>query len=42
MFSSLDDKDQDIVIDAMEHKDFKTGDIIIRYGDDGDHLYLVD
>ena len=30
MFSSLDEKDQDIVIDAMEEKDFKAGDVVIR------------
>lgn len=30
MFSALDEKERSIVIDAMEEKRFKTGDVIIK------------
>eukprot|EP01015_Nassula_variabilis_P011504 TRINITY_DN1933_c0_g1_i2.p2 TRINITY_DN1933_c0_g1~~TRINITY_DN1933_c0_g1_i2.p2 ORF type:complete len:255 (+),score=68.22 TRINITY_DN1933_c0_g1_i2:64-828(+) len=41
-FSALDDKEQNIIIDAMEIKDFNAGDTIIKQGDDGNVLYIVD
>eukprot|EP01016_Furgasonia_blochmanni_P014051 TRINITY_DN1726_c0_g1_i1.p1 TRINITY_DN1726_c0_g1~~TRINITY_DN1726_c0_g1_i1.p1 ORF type:complete len:288 (+),score=96.16 TRINITY_DN1726_c0_g1_i1:1-864(+) len=42
MFEALDEKDKQIVINAMEEKKFKPGDVIINQGDDGDNLYVVD
>lgn len=51
MFSALDEKEQKIVIDAMEEKLFKyprcinntrTGDQVIKQGDDGNELYVID
>lgn len=30
MFANLDEKETDIVIDAMEEKNFKTGDFVIK------------
>lgn len=42
MFSAIDEKEQDIVIDAMEEMNFKTGDTVIQQGEDGASLYLVD
>jgi cAMP-dependent protein kinase regulator len=41
MFSSLDDKDLNTVINAMEETSFKSGEIVIKEGYDGDVLYLV-
>lgn len=42
MFSALNEKDQNIVIDAMKEENFKKGDVVIREGDDGDVLYVVE
>lgn len=42
MFSVLDDKERDIVIGAMEECRFKTGDWVIKQGDPGDVLYVID
>lgn len=42
MFSALDDKDRDIVINAMEEKKYKPGEWVIKQGEDGDVLYVVD
>jgi len=42
MFSALDDKEQEIVIDAMEEKQFEHGAFVIQQGETGDHLYVVD
>lgn len=42
MFNSLDEKDMNTVIDAMEEKKFKTGDAVITQGEKGDVLYLVE
>lgn len=42
MFSALDEKEKNIVIDAMEIKEYKPGDMVIKQGDDGDCLYVVD
>lgn len=42
MFSALDARDKEIVLNAMEEKVFKTGETVIKQGDDGDVLYLVD
>ena len=42
MFQNLDDKEKIIVIDAMEEKNFKAGDYVIKQGDEGDNLYVVE
>lgn len=42
MFSCLDDQEVKIVIDAMEEKKFNAGDYVIRQGEDGEVLYVVD
>ena len=42
MFSSLDEKEKIIVIDAMEVKEFRRGELVIKQGGDGDCLYVVD
>lgn len=42
MFSALDEKEKDIVITAMEEKRFKANEWVIRQGEDGDNLYVVD
>jgi len=42
MFSALDDKEQDIVINAMEEKTLQPDEYVIKQGDNGDNLYVVD
>lgn len=42
MFSALDDKERDIVVNAMAEVKFAEGDWIIKQGEDGDNLYVVD
>lgn len=42
LFGSLDSKDLDIVIEAMEEKKFKKDDYVIKQGDDGDCLFIVE
>ena len=42
MFNSLDDKDLKTVIDAMEIKNFKDGEEVIRQGENGDVLYIIE
>jgi len=42
MFSALDDNEQEIVIGAMEEVHFKPDDTVIKQGDDGDVLYVID
>ena len=42
IFSSLEKKDLDIVINAMEEKRFKLDDKVISQGEDGDCLYIVE
>jgi len=42
MFSSLDEKDLQILIDTMNECNFKQGEEVIKQGDDGDVLYVVD
>lgn len=41
MFSSLDEKDQGIVVDAMGVRRYVEGELVIRQGDDGCELYIV-
>jgi cAMP-dependent protein kinase regulator len=42
MFSALDLKEKQIVIDAMSEKRARPGDVIIKQGDEGDALYVVE
>ena len=42
MFASLEDKDREIVLNAMEEVQVKKDEFIIRQGEDGDVLYVVD
>ena len=42
IFSSLEKKDLDIVINAMEEKRYKLDDKVISQGEDGDCLYIVE
>ena len=41
MFSNLDPKNQDIVVNAMEIKNYNQNDKVIQQGDDGNELYIV-
>ncbi len=41
MFTDLDEKDQEIVIEAMAIKTFQPNDVVIRQGDQGNELYIV-
>ena len=42
LFSALDQKDLNIVIGAMEEKTYKPGECVIKQGDKGDCLYIVE
>ena len=42
LFNSLETTDLNIVIGAMEEKQFKQGENVIKQGDNGDCLYIVD
>lgn len=42
MFQALDDKEKAIVVKAMAERIFKAGQTVIKQGDDGDVLYVVD
>jgi cAMP-dependent protein kinase regulator len=42
LFNALDDKEFAVVVDAMEEKKAQPGDMIIKEGDDGDNLYVVE
>lgn len=42
MFMGLDDKELQIVIDAMDEKNVNAGDIVINEGEPGDDLYVVE
>jgi len=42
MFASLDPKDLEIVIKAMQEFKLSAGDPAIKEGDDGDYLYVVE
>lgn len=41
MFNSLEGADQEIVISAMEIKTYKDKDVVIKQGDDGEELFIV-
>ncbi|OMJ71203.1 hypothetical protein SteCoe_30645 [Stentor coeruleus] len=42
IFASLDNKEKDIIVDAMEEKTFNNGIIIIEQGQDGNELFVVE
>lgn len=42
MFSCLNPQELEIVLNAMQNKKKKAGDLIIKEGDDGDNLYVVE
>jgi cAMP-dependent protein kinase regulator len=42
MFSVLDNREKEIVIMAMEEKNFAPGDWVIKQGEEGDCLYVID
>lgn len=42
LFSGLDGKERDIIVDSMEPKMFDEGAVIIRQGDVGDFFYVID
>lgn len=42
MFAHLHENDKNTVIDAMQEMRYSRGDYVIRQGDDGDHLYIVE
>eukprot|EP01016_Furgasonia_blochmanni_P050366 TRINITY_DN7773_c0_g1_i4.p1 TRINITY_DN7773_c0_g1~~TRINITY_DN7773_c0_g1_i4.p1 ORF type:complete len:373 (-),score=48.66 TRINITY_DN7773_c0_g1_i4:384-1502(-) len=42
MFSALDEQERDIVVNAMDEKKYRTGEVVIRQGENGDLLYVVD
>ena len=42
MFSALNPDEIEIVIDAIQDVKVKKGDQIIKEGDDGDNLYVVE
>lgn len=42
MFNALEEKEFEIVVDSIEECKVKAGDIIIREGDEGDCMYVVE
>ena len=42
MFMGLDDKDLNVVIDAMDEKKASAGETVIQEGENGDVLYIVE
>lgn len=42
LFKSLDEKQHEIVLDAIFPKEFEPGEIIIKQGDDGDNFYILE
>lgn len=42
MFSALSDKEQEVVVDAMKEEKFEPDDVVIKQGDDGEVLYVVE
>jgi len=42
MFNALEDKEFDIVVDAIEERKCVTGDVVIKEGDQGDNMYVVE
>lgn len=42
LFNSLDDKEQTTVLDAFEERKFAKGDYVIKQGEQGDVLFLIE
>jgi cAMP-dependent protein kinase regulator len=42
MFMALEDNEMSVVIDAMDTKTFQPGEFIIKEGDAGEELYIVE
>lgn len=42
MFKALEEKELDIVVDAIEEVSGKAGDVIIKEGDQGDCMYVLE
>jgi CRP-like cAMP-binding protein len=42
MFNALDEKDFEIVVDSIEEVKVKSDEILIREGDKGDCMYVVE
>jgi len=42
MFSGLERNELAIVVGAMEEKTYKPGEIVIKQGDEGDNLYVIE
>ncbi|OMJ67927.1 hypothetical protein SteCoe_34786 [Stentor coeruleus] len=42
MFESLDNKEKDIIVDAMEEKNFPANNFVIQQGQDGNELFVVE
>lgn len=42
MFNALEEKEFEIVVDSIEECKVKAGDIIIKEGDEGDCMYVVE
>jgi cAMP-dependent protein kinase regulator len=42
MFNGLDDKEMEVVIDAMDEKRVKAGEEVIIQGERGNELYVVE
>lgn len=42
MFNALDEKEFEIVVDSIEEQKCQPGDVIIKEGDEGDCMYVVE
>ena len=42
MFNALDEKEFKIVVDAIEEVKVRAGDVIIKEGDHGDCMYVLE
>ena len=42
MFKGLNNYEMNVVLDAMEERNFKQGETVISQGDKGDLLYVVE
>jgi len=42
MFASLEPAERDIVVDSMDEKKVKPGEWVIKQGEEGDNLYVID
>lgn len=42
MFNCLDLKEREIIVNAMEEKRFKAGEQIIKQGEEGSYLYVIE